>query len=82
MYYAEITLKESNLSYEIDLQNKPEWYATSQPSEQGNFVDIDENLLPKDPVTRARARFSVLYSKGLLTPNLFLKPEHLKTNLN
>ncbi|KAF5318828.1 hypothetical protein D9619_010983 [Psilocybe cf. subviscida] len=91
---TELALKESKLPYtrfEIDLKNKPEWYApqvnpaskvpaisyggpdvspdTPSPesekiAESGVLIELiadlsNEELLPKDPVLRAKARFFI-----------------------
>ncbi|KAF8191244.1 hypothetical protein BJ912DRAFT_1022104 [Pholiota molesta] len=70
---AEIALKESKLPYkryEIDLKNKPEWYAPSPSpesekiAESGVLIELvadlsNEDLLPKDPILRAKARFFI-----------------------
>ncbi|KIM36713.1 hypothetical protein M413DRAFT_449051 [Hebeloma cylindrosporum] len=98
---AEITLKESNLPYkryEIDLKDKPEWYAPKissvgkvpaityggpdvspeDPSPESQklaesgvliqfFADLDQSLLPKDPFTRAKARFFIETASPLIS---------------
>jgi len=91
---AEIALKESKLPYkryEIDLKNKPEWYApkvnpaskvpaiayggpdvepdspspeSQKIAESGVLIELfadlsNEELLPKDPILRAKARFFI-----------------------